>query len=143
MPLPCQPPPLLQTSPSNRPSQPPSRPVIEEVVSARATLERDTADVVDLFDEEEPAATQAGPATAPPTAPAEETATTTELVVRLTATPPGVDLLEKFQKEYAGCAVDPNTDPAVAQTGRLDQLPVATHDRLGTVVARSRTSRTA
>ena len=45
--------------------------------------------------------------------------------------PQGVDLLEKFQKEYAGCAVDPDADPAVAQTGRLDQLPGATHDRLG------------
>ena len=46
-----------------------------------------------------------------------------------------MDLLEKFQKEYAGCAVDPNADPTVAQTGRLDQLPVATHDWIGTVVS--------
>ena len=52
--------------------------------------------------------------------------------------PQGMDLLEKFQKEYAGCAVDPTADPAVAQTGRLDQLPGATHDRLGTVVSKVR-----
>ena len=77
-------------------SAPPAQPVIEEVISAHATLERATADVVDLVDEEEPAAAQASPATALPTALAGETATTTELVVRPTATPQGVDLLEKF-----------------------------------------------
>ena len=77
-------------------SAPPTQPVIEEVISAHATTERATADVVDLVDEEEPTAAQAGPATAPPTALAGETANTTELVVRLTAMPQGVDLLEKF-----------------------------------------------
>ena len=113
----------------------PARPVTEEVVSANATMERATTDVVDLVDEEEPVATQANPATAPPTIPAGEAAVTAELVVRPTATPQGVDLLEKFQKEYAGCAVDLNADPTIAQTGRMDQLPMATHERLGTVVS--------
>ena len=30
--------------------------------------------------------------------------------------------------------MDPDADPTVAQTGRLDQLPGATHNRLGAAV---------
>ena len=72
--------------------------------------------------------------TALPTAPAEEAVPATELTMSATVPPQGVDLMDKFQKEYAGCAVDPNADPALVQSGKLDQLPVATHDRLGVVV---------
>ena len=95
---------------------PSAQPVIEEVVSARANQERATANVVVLVDEEEPAATQAGLAADSPATLIGETAATVVLVVRPTATPQDIDLLEKFQKEYAGCAVDPDADPAVAQT---------------------------
>ena len=42
----------------------------------------------------------------------------------------GVELVEKFRKEYAGVEVDPEADPAEVRTGRLDQLPTATHSRL-------------
>jgi hypothetical protein len=47
-------------------------------------------------------------------------------------------LLEKLQKEYAGAEVDPAADPADVQTGRLDQLPNATHLRLASAAAEIR-----
>ena len=31
--------------------------------------------------------------------------------------------------------MDPNADPTIAQTSRMDQLPVDTHARLGAVVS--------
>ena len=42
-----------------------------------------------------------------------------------------VCLMGKFQKDYAGVEVDPAADPAIIRTGRLDQLPMAMHSRLG------------
>ena len=53
-----------------------------------------------------------------------------ELTVREAGSVRAVGLLEKLQKEYAGVEVDPAADPAEVQTGRLDQLPNATHSRL-------------
>ena len=41
-----------------------------------------------------------------------------------------VELVEKFRTDYAGIEVDPEADLAEVRTGRLDQLPSATHARL-------------
>ena len=46
--------------------------------------------------------------------------------------------MEKFQKEYAGVEVDPAADPAVVRTGRLDQVPAATQNRMGAVTGEVR-----
>ena len=111
-----------------------ARPTAEEVAPASAAAEKTVAEVVVIIDEVEPVAAQAGLVIAPLVAPADEVASDAELEVSNAIAPRALDLMDKFQKEYAEVAVDPDADPAVAQTGSLDQLPVATHDRLGAVV---------
>ena len=59
-----------------------------------------------------------------------ETAPDAELVARETGLTRGMELVEKFRMEYAGVEVDPEADLAEVRTGRLDQLPSATHTRL-------------
>ena len=78
----------------------------------------------------ETATAQADLETTPATAPTREPAPGAELTVREAGSVRAVGLLEKLQKEYAGIEVDPAADPAKVQTGRLDQLPNATHSRI-------------
>ena len=73
---------------------------------------------------------QAGAETGPSAAAAKETAPDAELVTRETGLARGAELMEKFRADYAGVAVDPEANLTEVRTGRLDQLPSATHARL-------------
>ena len=80
---------------------------------------------------------------APLTALADEAAPEAELTVSTAIPPQGVYLMDKFKREYTGCAVDPNADPALAQCSKLDQLLVAPTTGSVWWLMRSRTFRTA
>ena len=59
-----------------------------------------------------------------------ETAPDAELVARETGLAHSAELVEKFRADYAGVEVDPEANLTEVRTGRLDQLPSATHARL-------------
>jgi len=116
-------------APDAAPSSP-ARKTGEEVAAAGADVGVPTADTAPSTAEVRATTAQAGPEAGPSAAPTKETAPDAELVARETGLARGVELVEKFRTEYADVEVDPEADLAEVRTGRLDQLPSATHSRL-------------
>ena len=116
-------------APDATPSSP-ARTAGGEVAPAGADAGVPTADTAPATAEVGATTAQAGLEVGSSAAPKEEPASDTELVARETGLARGVGLVEKFRKEYAGVEVDPEADLAEVRTGRLDQLPTATHSRL-------------
>ena len=114
------------TSPvrTQAPSAPPETIVIDDPPTAPAP------DAAIASARVETATAQADLETTLAAAPTREPAPGAELTAREAGSVRAIGLLEKLQKEYAGAEVDPAADPAEVQTGRLDQLPNATHSRL-------------
>ena len=110
-------------------SSPPARKLGEAAAAAGASVGGPSTDTT-------PSATEARPNPAPagvetgPSAAAKETAPDAELVTCEAGLAHGAELVKKFHADYNGVAVDPEANPTDVRTGRLDQLPTATHTRL-------------
>ena len=107
---------------------PPARKTGEAVAAAGASVGGPSTDTTPSATETRPSPAPAGVETGPSAA-AKETAPDAELVTR-EAGLAGMELVKKFRADYAGTAVDPEANLSEVRTGRLDQLPTATHARL-------------
>ena len=120
--LPTAPTPGAAPSPSARKTG-------EAVAAAGASAGGPSTDTAPSATEARPSPAPAGVETGPSTA-AKETAPDAELVTRETGLAHGAELVKKFRADYAGVAVDPEANLTEVRSGRLDQLPTATHARL-------------
>ena len=116
-------------APDTAPSSP-ARRTGGEVAAASADVGVPSADTAPSAAEVRATTAQAGPEAGPSAAATKETAPDTEMVVRETGLAHGAELVEKFRTDNADTEVDPEADLAQVRTGRLEQLPSATHARL-------------